>query len=149
MRRPVSVKADCSCFFDSLVFLCRAATVATLPSALLESDSSLGASWAFSFQPVLAQKPHTDTRCKGLILHGWKTHWRLAQNQMFLEPKGGPPRDGPKFQALPIYDWFTSRPLRSRSIANPRVLASPLTSCSRFQGCSEVLRLHPSSPQSR
>ena len=42
-----------------LVFVChaflpsRAATVATLPSALSVSDSSLGASWVFSFQPVL------------------------------------------------------------------------------------------------
>jgi hypothetical protein len=29
------------------------ATVATLPSALVVSDLSLGASWVFSFQPVL------------------------------------------------------------------------------------------------
>jgi hypothetical protein len=32
---------------------CRAATVATLPSALLNERFALGASWVFSFQPVL------------------------------------------------------------------------------------------------
>jgi hypothetical protein len=33
--------------------LSQAASVAILPSALLRSDSSLGASWAYSFQQVL------------------------------------------------------------------------------------------------
>ena len=37
-----------------LLFLCSAPhAVATLPSALSMSESSLGASWVFSFQPVL------------------------------------------------------------------------------------------------
>jgi hypothetical protein len=36
------------------VFLARrVATVATLPSALFDERFSLGASWVFSFQPVL------------------------------------------------------------------------------------------------
>ncbi len=35
------------------VFSCPIATVATLPSALFSERSSLGASWVFSFQPVL------------------------------------------------------------------------------------------------
>ncbi|MBZ5617014.1 MAG: hypothetical protein LAO23_23705, partial [Acidobacteriia bacterium] len=38
---------------DKVFLSRRVATVATLPSALLVSDCSLGASWAFSFQPVL------------------------------------------------------------------------------------------------
>ena len=39
---------------DKLFSPCRVATVATLPSALLmERFRSLGASWVFSFQPVL------------------------------------------------------------------------------------------------
>ena len=39
---------------DTIFLFCRVATDAILPSALLVSDlSSLGASWAFSLQPVL------------------------------------------------------------------------------------------------
>jgi hypothetical protein len=39
---------------DKLFSPCRVATVATLPSALfMERFRSLGASWVFSFQPVL------------------------------------------------------------------------------------------------
>ena len=39
---------------DKVFFSRRVATVAMLPSALFVSDSfSLGACWAFSFQPVL------------------------------------------------------------------------------------------------
>src|ERR1700680_2820737 len=52
MRSPVGVK--CSLFFRwTRFFSCRVATVATLPSALLWSVFSLGASWVFSLQPVL------------------------------------------------------------------------------------------------
>jgi hypothetical protein len=54
MRRPVGVKQDLyPLLFKGKVFLRRVSTVATLPSALLMSDSALGASWAFPFQPVL------------------------------------------------------------------------------------------------
>src|SRR5689334_6331181 len=38
---------------DKVFSLCRVATDAILPSALSMSDFSLGASWAFSLQPVL------------------------------------------------------------------------------------------------
>jgi hypothetical protein len=40
-------------FFPKLLFAQTTTTVATLPSALSMSVSSLGASWVFSFQPVL------------------------------------------------------------------------------------------------
>src|SRR5262245_50062730 len=54
MRRPIHVKS----FFDSLLEIfsfsfSQAASVATLPSALLVERSSLGASWVFSIQQVL------------------------------------------------------------------------------------------------
>jgi hypothetical protein len=53
MRRPVGVKSIFAVRGTSLFFR-RVATVAMLPSALLRSDFiSLGACWAFSFQPVL------------------------------------------------------------------------------------------------
>src|SRR5271166_5294891 len=39
--------------FTGKVFLRQVATVATLPSALFGEPLSLGASWVFSFQPVL------------------------------------------------------------------------------------------------
>jgi hypothetical protein len=38
---------------DKVFLLRRVATVATLPSALFYERLSLGASWAFSFQPAL------------------------------------------------------------------------------------------------
>src|SRR5216684_2336588 len=54
MRRPVGVKWVLLSFRWTRFFFGRVATVATLPSALLvERFYSLGASWAFSFQPVL------------------------------------------------------------------------------------------------
>ena len=54
MRRPVGVKGIRFGFCWSRCFSRRVATVAMLPSALFEERlSSLGASWAFSFQPVL------------------------------------------------------------------------------------------------
>ena len=55
MRRPVGVKSILDCVGWSLGFLsAESAAVAMLPSALSRSDScSLGACWAFSFQPVL------------------------------------------------------------------------------------------------
>ena len=54
MRRPVGVKWVLSFFSLDKVFYRRVATVATLPSALFdERFGSLGASWVFSFQPVL------------------------------------------------------------------------------------------------
>jgi hypothetical protein len=53
MRRPVGVKSIFAVRETSL-FSRRVATVAMLPSALSRSDFiSLGACWAFSFQPVL------------------------------------------------------------------------------------------------
>ncbi len=53
MRRPVGVKSIFAVRGTSL-FSRRVATVAMLPSALSRSDFiSLGACWAFSFQPVL------------------------------------------------------------------------------------------------
>ena len=55
MRRPVGVKGIRFGLCWSCCFLPgRVATVATLPSALFDERlSSLGASWVFSFQPVL------------------------------------------------------------------------------------------------
>src|ERR1035441_6547809 len=54
MRRPVGVKWVLLFFRWTSFFSRRVATVATLPSALFVSDFvSLGASWVFSFQPVL------------------------------------------------------------------------------------------------
>jgi hypothetical protein len=53
MRRPVGVKSVLSFFGWARFSLRRVATVATLPSALFDERFSLGASWAFSFQPVL------------------------------------------------------------------------------------------------
>src|ERR1700686_1735393 len=54
MRRPVGVKRVLLFFRWARLFsLCRVATVATLPSALYDERFSLGASWVFSFQPVL------------------------------------------------------------------------------------------------
>src|SRR5216684_2792913 len=54
MRRPVGVKRVLLFCFVGQVFLSRrVATVATLPSALLDERFSLGASWVFSLQPVL------------------------------------------------------------------------------------------------
>jgi hypothetical protein len=54
MRRPVGVKWVLSFFRWTRFFSRRVATVATLPSALfVERLLSLGASWVFSFQPVL------------------------------------------------------------------------------------------------
>src|ERR1035437_6870459 len=54
MRRPVGVKRFFGFFVGQGFFSRRGATVATLPSALSLSDFvSLGASWVFSFQPVL------------------------------------------------------------------------------------------------
>src|SRR5207245_61227 len=54
MRRPVGVKWVLLFFRWTRFFSRRVATVATLPSALfMERFVSLGASWAFSFQPVL------------------------------------------------------------------------------------------------
>src|SRR6266849_9603723 len=54
MRRPVGVKWVLLSFRWTRFFFGRVATVATLPSPLLvERFYSLGASWAFSFQPVL------------------------------------------------------------------------------------------------
>src|SRR5882762_8065596 len=55
MRRPVGVKWVSSCFRSARFSLSsRVATVATLPSALfVERFCALGASWVFSFQPVL------------------------------------------------------------------------------------------------
>ena len=54
MRRPVGVKWILLLLWWTKFFSGRVATVATLPSALLdERFASLGASWVFSFQPVL------------------------------------------------------------------------------------------------
>jgi len=53
MRRPVGVKLVFFLFPGTRFSLRRVATVATLPSALFSERFSLGASWAFSFQPVL------------------------------------------------------------------------------------------------
>jgi hypothetical protein len=53
MRRPVGVKWVLLFFRWTRFFSRRVASVAILPSALLMSDFSLGANWAFSFQPVL------------------------------------------------------------------------------------------------
>jgi len=54
MRRPVGVKRVLLFFRWTRLFSHRVATVATLPSALFEERfGSLGASWVFSFQPVL------------------------------------------------------------------------------------------------
>jgi len=53
MRRPVSVNKLVLFFFPEFFGLSCAASVAILPSALFRSDSSLGASWAYSFQQVL------------------------------------------------------------------------------------------------
>ena len=55
MRRPVGVKSILDRLGWSMGFLStESAAVAMLPSALSRSDSySLGACWAFSFQPVL------------------------------------------------------------------------------------------------
>jgi hypothetical protein len=39
-------------------------TVATLPSALFEERFSLGASWAFSFQPVLPPDYRPAVPCR-------------------------------------------------------------------------------------
>jgi hypothetical protein len=53
-RRPVGVKWVLLVFRWTRFFSSRVATVATLPSALfIERFCSLGASWVFSFQPVL------------------------------------------------------------------------------------------------
>jgi hypothetical protein len=54
MRRPIHVKSFCflfDCFY--LFSFSQAASVATLPSALLFERFSLGASWVFSIQQVL------------------------------------------------------------------------------------------------
>src|SRR5260370_16037365 len=53
MRRPVGVEWVLLFFRWTRFFCCRVATVATLPSALFIERFSLGASWVFSFQPVL------------------------------------------------------------------------------------------------
>ena len=54
MRRPVGVKWVLLFFRWTRFFPRRVATVATLPSALFkERFVALGASWVFSFQPVL------------------------------------------------------------------------------------------------
>src|SRR5712671_2827774 len=54
MRRPVGVKWVLLFFDWTRFFSRRVATVATLPSALFsERFVALGASWVFSFQPVL------------------------------------------------------------------------------------------------
>jgi hypothetical protein len=53
MRRPVGVKWVVLSFRGQRFFSRRVATVATLPSALFDERFSLGASWVFSFQPVL------------------------------------------------------------------------------------------------
>jgi len=53
MRRPVGVKWVLVFFRWTSFFSRRVATDAILPSALSMSNLSLGASWAFSFQPVL------------------------------------------------------------------------------------------------
>ena len=54
MRRPVGVKWVLLFFRWTRFFSRRVATVATLPSALFnERFVALGASWVFSFQPVL------------------------------------------------------------------------------------------------
>jgi hypothetical protein len=52
MRRPVRVKRECFFFFDFFFLFSfrRAASVATLPSALLCERFSLGASWVFLIQ---------------------------------------------------------------------------------------------------
>src|SRR4029077_5179350 len=53
MRRPVGVKWVLPFFGSTKLFSRRAATVATLPSALIESDSRSVQVGCFSFQPVL------------------------------------------------------------------------------------------------
>src|ERR1700687_375827 len=53
MRRPVGCKRVLLFFRWTRFFSRRVATVATLPSALFMERFSLGASWVFSFQPVL------------------------------------------------------------------------------------------------
>src|ERR1700674_5582209 len=53
MRRPVGVKRVLLVFHWTRFFSRRVATVASLPSALFMERFSLGASWVFSFQPVL------------------------------------------------------------------------------------------------
>jgi hypothetical protein len=53
MRRPVGVKWVLLFFRWTRFFSGQVATVATLPSALFVERFSLGASWVFSFQPVL------------------------------------------------------------------------------------------------
>src|SRR5713226_7959911 len=52
MRRPIPVKSFFCCFRDFFPFFpfSQAASVATLPSALLCERFSLGASWVFSIQ---------------------------------------------------------------------------------------------------
>ena len=55
------------CFYSARFSLGQVASVATLPCALLVSDHSLGASWAFSLQPVLPP----DYR-PALPPHRWK-----------------------------------------------------------------------------
>jgi hypothetical protein len=54
MRRPARSQVGCFVFSSDNVFSpAEFATVATLPSALFDERFSLGASWVFSFQPVL------------------------------------------------------------------------------------------------
>jgi len=55
MRRPIRVKSNLlSLWFFSIFFpFSQAASVATLPSALLVERFSLGASWVFSMQQAL------------------------------------------------------------------------------------------------
>jgi len=54
MRRPIRVKSFSLSLRDFFIFpFSQAASVATLPSALLGERFSLGASWVFSIQQVL------------------------------------------------------------------------------------------------
>jgi hypothetical protein len=53
MRRPVGVKGFFVFRWTRFSLSRRVAAVATLPSALFIERFSLGASWVFSFQPVL------------------------------------------------------------------------------------------------
>ena len=76
MRRPVGVKSIFAVRGTSL-FSRRVATVAMLPSALSRSDFiSLGACWAFSFQPVL------PSVCRPVVLLLQSGTWarRLTQS---------------------------------------------------------------------
>jgi hypothetical protein len=76
MRRPVGVKSIFAVRGTSL-FSRRVATVAMLPSALSRSDFiSLGACWAFSFQPVL------PSVCRPVVLLLQSRTWarRLTQS---------------------------------------------------------------------